>query len=122
MYNTPYCKVKHLKAQNAILCEWKRFCKGDDYREPFRYALEQINAHHITTWITDTTNGFENEEADTRWLLEVFMPLMIESSVCKIIFVIANDSPLMDEIRGQKAALKEYFKVALVDPFTFGRF
>ena len=115
MYNTKYCKIIHLKKENAILCEWKQFCKGDDYRDPLRYAHEEINKHNISTWITDTTNGFESEEADTKWLLEEFMPTMIGSSVKKIIFIIASDSPLIAEIKGQKMALSEYFEVVLVE-------
>jgi len=115
MYNTPYCKVQHLKAKNAILCEWKQFCKGDDYRKPLLYAKDKIAKHNISTWITDTTHGFESDEADTKWLLEDFVPMMIESSIKKIIFVIDSDSPLIGEIRGQEVALREYFEVKLIE-------
>jgi len=114
-YNTPYCNVQYIKEKNAIFCQWKQFCKGDDYRNPFCYALQEIKKHNITTWITDTTNGFEDEEADTKWLLEEFMLLMIESSVKKIIFIIAQESPLMEEIKGQEMALREFFEVELVE-------
>ena len=118
MYETQYCKVEYLEDKNAIFCEWKEFCKGDDYRNPFRYALEEIDKHNITIWITDTSNGFENEEADTKWLLEEFMPKMIESSIEKIVFIIKNDSPLMDEIKGQEKPLGEFFEVELVEELT----
>lgn len=115
MYHTEFCKVTHLKEQNSVLCEWKQFCKGDDYRNPIRYGLELINEYNINTWITDTTNGFESKEADTKWLLEEFIPLMIGSSVKKIIFIIKNDSPLIDEIAGQVEPLNEFFEVNLVE-------
>ena len=115
MYETQHCKVEYLEDKKAIFCEWKEFCKGDDYRNPFRYALEEIDKHNITTWITDTTKGFENEEADTKWLLEEFMPKMIESSIEKIIFIIKNDSPLMNEIMGQIDSLGKYFEVELME-------
>ena len=115
MYNTPYCQLQHLKAQNAILCQWKQFCKGDDYREPLKFATQEIKKHQITTWITDTTNGFESDEADTKWLLEEFVPSMISSSIEKVIFIIANDSPLMDEIKAQEVALGQFFEVELVE-------
>lgn len=115
MYNTIYCQIQHLKTKNAILCKWKQFCKGDDYRNPLRYALKEINKHNISTWITDTTNGFESEEADTKWLLEEFISQAIESSIEKIVFIIANDSPLQDEIEGQAVALREFFEVELVE-------
>ena len=115
MYNTPYCQLKHLKAKNAILCQWKQFCKGDDYREPLKFATQEIKKYHISTWITDTSNGFESEEADTKWLLEEFVPSMISSSIEKVVFIIANDSPLMEEIKAQEVALNEFFEVELVE-------
>jgi len=40
---------------------------------------------------------------------------MIESSIEKIIFIIKNDSLLMDEIVGQKKALEVFFEVELVE-------
>ncbi len=115
IYNTSFCQLKYLKEKNAILCEWKQFCKGDDYRDPLKFATQVINKYQISTWITDTTNGFESEEADTKWLLEEFIPSMVESSIEKVIFVIANDSPLMEEIKGQKVALSTFFEVELVE-------
>ena len=115
IYNTPYCQHQHLKEQNAILCQWKQFCKGDDYREPLKFATQEIEKHQITTWIIDTSNGFESEEADTKWLLEEFVPSMISSSIEKVVFIIADDSPLMDEIKAQEVALSEFFDVELVE-------
>ncbi len=115
MYNTPYCQVTTQKEKNAILCEWKQFCKDDNYRKPLLYAKEEIDKHQLTIWITDTTYGFESSEADTKWLLEEYMPMMIESSIRKVIFIIADDSQLQDEIEAQAVALREFFEVELVE-------
>ncbi len=114
MYETPYCQLQHLKEKNAILCKWKQFCKGDDYRDPLKFAAQEIKKYQISTWITDTTHGFESDEADTKWLLEEFVPSMINSSIKKVIFIIAEDSPLMKEIKEQEAALSRFFEVKLV--------
>ena len=114
-YETNYCKIVHLKNKNAIFCQWKQFCKGDDYRTPFKEALKLINEYDLTTWITDTTNGFENEKADTIWLVETFMPQLIKSSVKKIVFIIKKDSPLIAEIQGQVDSLGAFFEVELVE-------
>jgi hypothetical protein len=111
MYNTQYCKIVYQKEKNAIFCQWELFCKGDDYRNPLRYGAELIVKYQPKIWITDTTNGFESDKADTKWLLEEFIPKMIESSIEKIIFIIRNDSPLMDEILAQKEALGKFFEV-----------
>jgi len=115
MYNSSFCKVEYLEEKNAIFCEWKQFCKGDEYRNPLRYGAGLIEEHKPSTWITDTTNGFESEDADTKWLLNEFIPKMIESSIEKVIFIIKNDSPLMDEILGQQKPLGEFFEVELVE-------
>ena len=117
MYNTKFCKVEYLNESNAILLQWKQFCKSDDYRDPFRYALKIIKEYNISTWVTDTINGFENEEADTKWLLEEYMPQLIDSPVKKVVFVIKDDSLLMDEIMGQVEVLREFFEVELVEDF-----
>ncbi|MCB4749499.1 MAG: hypothetical protein LGB67_05450 [Sulfurovum sp.] len=111
MYNTPHCQITQIKEKNAILVKWKQKYSGDDYRNPFLYAMELVAKEQIDTWIVDTTTGFENEEADTKWLLEEFVPMMIESMIRRIIFIIAEDSPLHDEIEGQAMALREFFEV-----------
>jgi hypothetical protein len=115
MFDTKYCKITHLQENATILCEWKQFCRGDDYRNPLIYANGLINKYDLTTWITDTTNGFESDDADTKWLIEEFMPMMIGSSIKKIIFIIQKDSLLMDEIMGQVEPLSEFFEVKLVE-------
>jgi len=116
-YRSSYCEVGLLKESHAVLCKWKRFCRSNDYRDPFRYGAELIEKYQPKIWITDTTNGFENEEEDTKWLLEEFIPKMIESSIEKIIFIIKKDSLLIDEIERQVESLKQFFEVELVEEF-----
>ena len=113
-YNTKYCKITHLKNKDAILCQWKQKCSGDNYKNPLIFALKLLKETKSTTWITDTTNGFENEPEDTNWLLEKFLPQTIQSSCDTIVFIIQNDSLLKEEITNQALALKQYFKVVLV--------
>ena len=118
IYNSPYCQLQHLKEQNTILCRWKQFCQGDDYRNPLKHASKEIEKHQISTWITDTTNGFESTKANTKWLLEEFIPIMIDSSIKKVVFIITDDSPLLDEIEGQAVALREFFEVEFLDTLS----
>ena len=120
MYDTPYCQLQHLKEQNALLCRWKQFCKGADYHDPLKFATQEIEKQQISTWITDTTNGFESDEADTKWLLEEFVPSMINSSIKKVVFIIAEDSPLMKEIKEQEAAFSRFFEVTLIENLNIG--
>jgi hypothetical protein len=58
--------VSLLSEKDAIFCKWKNFCTFDDYREPLKYALKLLNNYKAKIWITDTTNGFENIEEDSK--------------------------------------------------------
>jgi len=115
MFESNFCKISYLSDKEAVFCKWKKFCKGKDYREPLEYGLKLLNQHKATIWITDTTNGFENDEADSKWLIEEFIPQTINSSCKNIIFIMRDDSPLRDEIYTQKEALSQYFDVKIVE-------
>jgi len=113
-YKSTFCEVSYLVEKNAIFCQWKQQCSDKEYREPLEYALELTTTTQATLWITDTTNGFENNPKDTQWLMEVFIPQTIQSSIKKVIFLIQNDSSLKKEIENQAEALREFFDVILV--------
>lgn len=115
VFETQFCKIEYLENYNAVFCQWKKFCKSDDYRKPFEFGLKLINEKAATTWITDTTNGFENESEDTQWLLENFIPKTIDSSCDTIVFIIQKDSPLKHEIDEQTKALSKYFNVKQIE-------
>ncbi len=114
MLETDFCRVEYLTAQDAVLCRWKGFCCGEDYRLPLAYGLELLEKYGATSWITDTTFGFESTPDDTRWLAAEFIPKTVRSSCKNVYFIIRNDSPLKHEIESQAEILKEYFNVKLV--------
>jgi len=114
MYNTKYCKVEYLPSRKAILCSWKSFCKGNDYRDVFRYATKLIDNFKPTIWITDARNGFKSNEQDSKWLLEEFVPKVIDSSIKKVVFIVDKKSPAYSEILEQKKALSRYFNVEVI--------
>lgn len=115
MYQTEFCRIEYLEDIDAVLCTWKQFCFGDDYRNPLRHGLELLKQHGCRNWITDTTDGFESSPEDTAWLLNEFLPKTVESSCKNLFFIIAQDSPLESEIKGQADALGEFFNVFLCE-------
>jgi hypothetical protein len=114
MYNSKYCEVSYLQNKNAVLCKWKSYCKGKDYKEPLEYGLELINKHNASIWITDATNGFRSEIEDNVWLANEFSPRAINSTVKTIIFIIDNNSELYDEILLHSNILKQFFEVKII--------
>ena len=115
MFETEFCKIEYIKKYNAVFCQWKKFCQYDDYRQPLEFGLTLINENNTKIWITDTTNGFESNPEDTKWLLESFIPKTINSSCDTIIFIIKDNSPLKNEIDEQSKALSQYFNVRQVE-------
>ena len=111
MFETEFCKIEYIEKYNAIFCQWKKSCNFENYRAPFESGLKLINENNASMWVTDTTNGFENDPEDTQWLLETFIPKVIGSSCKTIAFIIKEGSPLKEEIEQQEKALSHYFKV-----------
>jgi hypothetical protein len=64
--------------------------------------------------LVETKNGFENEIEDTQWLLEEFLPKVLQTNCKKIVFIMEQNSPLQAEIDAQAVALGEYFEVLQV--------
>ena len=113
-YRSQYCEVLYLENEKAVFCKWKSFCRDDAYREPLKFGLKLINIKQSKVWITDATDGFLNEEKDTQWLLNRFMPKAIESSMEKIVFIVNDNAQLKKEIASQTESLSEFFQIEIV--------
>ena len=114
-YSSEYCVVSYLKEKDAVLCEWLKKCSGKEYREPLQYGLELLKKFNARTWITDTTNGFENESEDSEWLMKEFIPQTIASHCQRVVFIINDRSLLKEEINSQSKVLSQYFEVLQVE-------
>jgi len=110
-YRSPFCDVDYIQALNIAFVTWKKFCRGGDYRNALRHALEIMRTHENCQYVADTRQGFENEEADTRWVFDVFLPEAAQTGCKKIIFIIDNDHSLKEELEGQAAQLRKAFEV-----------
>ena len=113
-YKSEYCEVSYLKEKDAIFCKWLQKCSAEKYKEPLKCGLELLKILNATTWITDTTNGFENEREDSEWLMKEFIPQTIASNCKRVVFIIDENSPLKEEIDEQSKVLGKYFEVLQV--------
>ncbi len=113
MYETKFCKISYDEKLNIVLVIWKQFCSGKDYREPLLYALDILINHNGCNFVVDTRDGFENEEGDTQWLLNEFLPKAIKTSCKYVFFIINKDDRLKKELDKQSAVLREYFIVKM---------
>ena len=111
MYQSEFCDVRYLEDINVAFVEWKKFCRGDDYRNPLLHAIEIMKANEGCHYVADTRNGFENEAADTLWVLNEFIPLAASTGCRYIFFIIRPDNNLKEELEGQSVGLKKFFRV-----------
>ncbi len=111
MYRSEFCDVDYVQDMNVVLVKWKKFCQGDQYRAPLLHALEILKQHKGCQYVADTRDGFENEESDTQWLFDVFLPEAAATTCRKIFFIIDRDNSLKEELEGQSVELGKQFVV-----------
>ena len=111
MYKSEFSDVSYLEDLNVVLVKWKKFCRQDDYRNPLLYALDIMKNHNNCHYVADTRDGFENDQADTQWLFDVFFPQTALTTCKAIFFIIDDDNKLKEELEGQSAELKKKFDV-----------
>jgi hypothetical protein len=111
MYQSEFCNVSHIQDMNVVYVEWKKFCRDKDYREPLLHAINIMEANANCHYVADTRNGFENEEADTQWVFNEFIPLAASAGCNYIFFIINPDNNLKEELEGQSVELKKFFQV-----------
>ena len=111
MYKSEFCDVSYNADLNIVFVKWKKLCRQDEYRKPLLYALDVMKRYDDCHYVADTRDGFENEDADTQWLFDVFLP-QTALTTCKIIFfIIDRDNALKAELEGQTAELEKLFTV-----------
>lgn len=111
MYRSESCDVDYLEDLNVALVKWKRFCRRADYRNPLLHALDIMRRHDGCQYVADTRGGFENEDADTQWLFDEFLPQAAATTCKAIFFIIAHDNRLKEELEGQSVELEKLFAV-----------
>ena len=111
MYQSEFCDVAYDEKLNIVFVKWKKFCFGDDYRNPLIFALETMRKHSGCQYVADTREGFENKPADTAWLFDEFLPETALTTCKMIFFIIDKDNNLKEELEGQAAEIRKLFNV-----------
>ena len=110
-YQSEFCEVNYNEELNIVFVKWKKFCRGDDYRNALLYALDIMREHNGCQYVADTRNGFENDRADTEWVFDYFLAEAAKTSCKKIFFIIDRDNSLKEELEGQSVELRKKFDV-----------
>lgn len=114
-FQSRFCYINYRKDIDAVICTWKQFCQGENYRNPLYHGLDILQVTNCQNWVTDTTNGFESTPEDTQWLLETFIPETLSSNCKNLFFIMAPNSPLKHEIENQAETLRQFFTVHICE-------
>ncbi len=116
-FDSEYCNVKFIEADNVVLIEWKKFCCFDNYREPTMFAAHLLNEHKNSNLVVNAKNGFEDEKEDVEWGFSVLLPKMAESDCKMCIFIMNEVSYIDDEIDLWTKEFSKYFTVIKVTSY-----
>lgn len=111
MFKSEFCEVDYLKNLNVAFVKWKKFCCGEDYRNPLREAVKIMSEHKDCHYVADTRQGFEDTDEDTDWVLTEFTEAAHNAGCKYIIFIIDENNSLKEELEGQASGFKKYFEV-----------
>lgn len=117
MFDTEFCNVSYNEKDDVVVLRWKKFCCGDDYRNPVNYALTLLKENEGSNLVVDARNGFEDEKEDAQWGINEFIPNMAKTK-CKVVVFIMNEvNDIEEEMDMWTKAFMKYFKVIRVDSY-----
>ncbi len=115
MYQSEFCEVEYLKEANSVFLKWKKFCMGEDYRKPARFALQSLSENENCNFIIDARSGFEDDKEDVKWVFDEFIPKMSQTGCKKVVFITSLVNDIEGEIDMFTKAFMKYFEVKNVN-------
>ena len=117
MYNTEFCMITCNEMDKVILLAWKKFCSGDDYRNPVKYVLELLEKNRNSNLIVDARNGFEDEIEDVEWAISEFIPKMAKTYCKDVVFIMNVVNDIEGEMDMWTKEFMKYFQVSRVTSY-----
>ena len=111
MFDSEFCNIKYISQDKAVLLTWKKFCCGDNYRNPLKFALEILQSNPGTDFVVDARNGFEDEAADVEWGFSVFIPELAKTGCQTVVFIMDTVTGIEEEMDMWTKEFKKYCTV-----------
>lgn len=90
-YETEAIKVSYDEELQLGVGEWKGFVRSKELRKTALNSLAFVNEHNITRWLADRRNMKAIRQQDQEWTVEVFIPLLLQSSLRRMATVVSKD-------------------------------
>ena len=110
-FNSEFCTVTYLPADNVVLLTWKKFARLQDYRNPTLFAQGLLLCHPYSEFVVDARSGFEDDKEDVAWGFAVLLPEMAKTSCSAVAFILNEVNPIESEMDLWTAEFAKYFAV-----------
>jgi len=117
MFDSEYCNVQYNMEDKVVLLTWKKFCSGQNYRNPVNYSLKLFNSKKVSIYVVDARNGFEDEKADVDWVCTEFLPKMANTYCKTVVFIMEAVNNIEGEMDMWTKKFLEYFRVLRVTSY-----
>lgn len=110
-FNSEFCCVKYIEADNAVFLTWRKFARLDDYRKPTLFALNLLRIHPKSNFVVDARHGFEDDPADVEWGFSELLPAMAKTDCKYVVFIMEKAPGIEEEMDMWTKEFGKYFAV-----------
>lgn len=116
-FDSEFCHVEYVEADNIVFLTWKKFARIDDYRTPALFALNLLKQHPQSNFVVDARNGFEDDKEDVTWGFSELLPNMAKTECRYFAFIMQEAPDIEDEMDMWTRECKKYFTVIKVESY-----
>ncbi|ADZ84862.1 hypothetical protein QTL86_01080 [Cellulosilyticum sp. ST5] len=111
MFDTAFCHVCYRPDLYIVFMQWKKPCVGNDYRDPFYYALYLLKKYRVSNMVIDVTSAFGTGAEDMDWTFKEFIPTMAYTTCSEIVFIKGTTNYVFSDITTLTREFVKYFMV-----------
>ncbi|WP_161889527.1 serpin family protein [Pontibacter russatus] len=90
-YDTDAMRISYDEELQLAVGEWKGFVSSNDMKEVALRSLKLVNEHGITRWLADRRKMKAIRQQDQQWTVDVFIPKLLESPLCRMATIVSKD-------------------------------
>lgn len=90
-YESDCVRISFNETQQLGVAEWNGFLSSKDFRENALRCLELIERYELRSWLGDNRKMKAIRQADQQWMVEEFIPKLLDSSLRRLANLVSED-------------------------------
>jgi hypothetical protein len=91
-YDTEHCTVTYDAGKRTVILAWKKFAKGDDFKNALEAGLELVKKKGAKRWVGDCQNLGPIAPADQKWVNEDWFPRLLGTGMQRMAVIIPKSA------------------------------